>query len=280
MINRLKEFIYLHPMNRVKWTGCILFCILIICAMTNTLFAQSITITGPERNAMVEGEGYTITWSSDGIESVNLIAYGERTPLGRKSRGWFREVIAESIPAYDAGAGWTVPWIDSDKFYIKVKGYDAYGNMVAEAVRGYTFRPAVLANRTADGLYLDLHLRKNQRLYVQKDYQIIKAYVSSSSENYLWMPPDTHPSKPHDHAGVFKVINKSINHHSVLFDVDMPFAMQYHGGHFIHATSRNLYKNLGEPASHGCNRLTREDARELFDMTPVGTRVEVIGPDG
>jgi len=56
--------------------------------------------------------------------------------------------------------------------------------------------------------------------------------------------------------------------------------MRYLSGHFIHATSPNLYKFLGEPASHGCNRLTKTDAKALYDATPLGTRVEVIGPNG
>lgn len=60
----------------------------------------------------------------------------------------------------------------------------------------------------------------------------------------------------------------------------MRYSLRYHGGHYIHATTRNYYSALGQPASHGCNRLTLEDARALYLMTPIGARVEVIGPSG
>jgi len=76
------------------------------------------------------------------------------------------------------------------------------------------------------------------------------------------------------------VLEKKRSHWSTLFNVRMPWAMRYHGGHYIHATSPNLYRLLGRPASHGCNRLTHRDARELYQTTPLGTRVEVVGPDG
>ncbi|MHB0999570.1 MAG: L,D-transpeptidase [Armatimonadota bacterium] len=251
-----------------------------IFVVANLSYAQSVTITGPNQTGMLEKDEYTLTWESEGIESVSIFAHGPRTPMGDRSRGIFRHIIAEGIPASDGSLQWKVPWIDSNVFFIKIKGYDAEGKQVTVTERGYSFRPAVLAKRTADGIYLDLHSRSNQRLYMQNNYKITRVYLSSSSENYLWMPPGRHVTKPHDHAGVFRVIQKKRLHHSVLFGVDMPFSLRYHSGHFIHATSRNLYRKLGMPASHGCNRLTRKDAQELYTMTTIGTRVEVIGPGG
>ena len=242
--------------------------------------AQTATVTGPNRSALLLGAEYTLTWSSEGIRSVSLVAHGERTPRGTESRGRFRFAVAEGVPADGGSAAWRVPWVDSTTLFIKVKGYDAGGQQVVENERGYRFRPAVMERRTADGITLDLHRNRNQRLYVQRGGEITHVYISSSSENYRWRPAGRHILAPHDHAGVFRVLSKSRNHWSRLFDVNMPYAMRYHGGHFIHATSRNLYRNLGRPASHGCNRLTLHDARELYQMTPIGTRVEVIGPYG
>lgn len=242
--------------------------------------AQSLAITGPDRCGVLEGRSYRLTWSISGLKSVSLVAYGERTPLGTRSRGSFRKVIAAGAPASRGGVTWQVPWIDSTRLTIKVKGYNPQGQLVATDTRGYHFRPAILARRTKDGIYLDLHQRRGQRLYVQRGGRITHAFLSSSSENYSWQPRNRHTAAPHDHAGVFRVVQKSKMHWSQLFDVPMPFALRYHGGHFIHATSRNLYRKLGRPASHGCNRLTRHDARILYGMTPIGTRVEVIGPGG
>ena len=242
--------------------------------------AQSLTLTGPDRSGLFEGETYSITWEAENLKSVSLIAHGTRTPLGKSSRGDFSFTLAEGVPAGEGAAAWTVPWIDSGELSLKLKGFDETGRLAAVEERTYHFRPAVLAGRGEDGIYLDLHSPKRQRLYVQRDGRITRAYLTTSSENYRFRPPGSHAAEPHDHAGVFRVLGKERNHWSTLYDVNMAWAMRYHGGHYIHATTENLYDELGEIASHGCNRLTRTDARELYSMTPIGTRVEVIGPEG
>lgn len=241
---------------------------------------QSLSVTGPARVEMTEGRTYTITWVAGGAETVNIAVYGERTSLGTQTRGTFQIVAAKGIPAADGEFQFEVPWIDARHFAIKIKGYDRSGMQVGMDERSYAFRPAIMASRTADGIYLDLHERNNQRVYMQKDRRITHIYVSSSSENYHWLSRTHHISQPHDHAGVYRVIEKRRSHWSSLYNVRMPYAMRYLGGHFIHATSTRYYKLLGGPASHGCNRLTLHDAQELYNMTPIGARVEVIGPKG
>jgi hypothetical protein len=242
--------------------------------------AQSIAITGPDRDGVVEGQTYSITWSANGIQSVSLVAQASRTPRGTTSRGQFEIAIAEGVPAADGSASWEVPWLDTVRFRIRAKGYNAQGQEVAATERLYNFRPAVMAERLEDGIYIDLSSETNQRLYMQRDYRLTRAYLTTSSENYLWRPPCSHIRTPHDHAGVFSIIEKKRSHWSELFQVEMPWAMRYHRGHFVHATSPNLYGGLGTASSGGCNRLTDHDARELYRMTSLGTRVEVIGPDG
>lgn len=242
--------------------------------------AADITITGPNRDAFVQGHVYRITWECEGLQTVNVLVSGTNTPMGNKARGEFVLIAAEGVPAQGEGADWEVPWIDSREFAIRLDGYDPSGQRVVQAQRTYRFRPAVLENRLIDGIYLALHRPENQRLYVQKNQKITHVYLSTSSNNYLWSPKSIHPKEPHDHAGVFRVLSKTRSHWSRMFNVEMPFAMRYFGGHFIHATSGNLYPYLGGPASSGCNRLTFRDARELYQMTPIGTRVEIIGPDG
>ena len=258
----------------------VLLVFLLLTVFTTNAYAQRVSIAGPKRSGMLEGESYRITWTSSGIKSVSVIATGKKTPLGTQSRGSFQIVVSNPVPAEQRGVDWTVPWIDAVNFSIKLKGFDRTGKVVVTNERSYNFRPKVLANRMEDGLYLDLSEKANQRLYIQKNYRITRAYLSSSSRNYLWNPPGRHINTPHDHAGVFSIIEKKPMHWSSLFNVRMPWAMRYHGGHFVHATSRNLYKDLGTPASAGCNRLTYHDAREVYRMTPLGTRIEVIGPDG
>lgn len=254
--------------------------ILLMITFTAGAYGQHINLTAPGRSGMLEGDSYRIAWYSSGLASVSAVVYGKRTPLGTRSRGNFEIVVSGPVSAGQNGVDWTVPWIDAANFNVKLKGFDRTGRVVATDERRYNFRPKVMANRMEDGLFLDLHTKTNQRLYVQKGYRITRAYLSSSSRNYLWNPPDRHTKTTHDHAGVYNVIEKKPMHWSTLFNVRMPWAMRYHGGHFIHATSPNLYKDLGTPASAGCNRLTNHDAREVYRMTPLGTRVEVIGPDG
>lgn len=251
--------------------------ILVFCAPAS---AQDLYINGPEQAELTEGQTYTAAWNAGGAETVDISVCGTRTPLGTKSRGPFEIVIARGVSAVQNESSFTMPWIDSVKFALRIIGRGGAGEKVSAGEREYRFRPAVLANRADDGLYLDLHQKVNQRLYAQKDGIITRAYISSSSMKYSWKAVNVHPETPHDHAGVFSVISKSPKAHSRQYDVDMPWAMQYLSGHFIHATSPNLYSRLSRPASHGCNRLTREDARELYDATPIGTRVEVIGPRG
>ena len=255
-------------------------CMLLLGALSSDVHAQRLELTGPDRAGMLEGDTYRVSWKTEGIRSVSIIAHGPRTPLGNASRGDFLFVVAESLPAERGAAEWTAPWIDAKSFFLKLKGYDNAGRVVATDERSYGFRPATLADRLHDGIYIDLHRPKRQRLYVQLNGQITRSYLTTSSENYRFRPEGAHHSEPHDHAGVFQVLSKERNHWSSLYDVNMAWAMRYHGGHYIHATTENLYDELGSIASHGCNRLTRKDARELYSMTPVGTRVEVIGPEG
>ena len=259
---------------------CCIFPVLLFALTGVEAHAQNLNLTAPNRDGLLEGHTTSIQWSSDGIKSVSLVAYGDRTRMGRKSRGSFAHTIASGVPAEQSVVSWEVPWIDARTFSIKVKGYDSTGQVVATDERRYYFRPEVLAERLKDGIYLDLHRPNRQRLYVQRDNRITRVYLTTSSANYHWVPPGRHIKKSHDHAGVFKVLSKSPNHWSTLYDVPMRWAMRYHGGHYVHATSRNLYDELGDPASHGCNRMTRRDAKELYRMTPIGFRVEVIGPDG
>lgn len=57
----------------------------------------------------------------------------------------------------------------------------------------------------------------------------------------------------------------SRDHHSKKYDnAPMPFAVFFHGGYAVHAT--NEVKRLGQPASHGCVRLQKENAATFFSM--------------
>ena len=271
------EWRWITPKSAMKF---ILTLFIIAAIFAGSACGQTLSITGPQQAELTEGKTYSLTWIAAGAETVSIAIRGTRTPLGAQSRGDFDIVVAKSLPAVQGEYKYALPRVDARKFYLKIKGYDLSGKNAASDSREYGFRPAVMASRLNDGIYLDLHRRIDQRLYVQRDQRITHVYLSSSSENYLWLPRNRHVDRPHDHAGVFRVLEKEPSHWSSLFHVEMPWAMRYIGGHFIHATSPRYYRLLGRAASHGCNRLTRRDARELYEMTPVGTRVEIIGPGG
>jgi lipoprotein-anchoring transpeptidase ErfK/SrfK len=57
----------------------------------------------------------------------------------------------------------------------------------------------------------------------------------------------------------------SIDHRSKTYDdAPMPFAVFFTGGYAVHAT--DAVTKLGQPASHGCVRLSKANAAMFFDL--------------
>jgi peptidoglycan hydrolase-like protein with peptidoglycan-binding domain len=75
--------------------------------------------------------------------------------------------------------------------------------------------------------------------------------------------------------GLFTVGYKSRDHHSKLYDTDMPFAMFFSGGQAVHYSSD--FAAVGyNGASHGCvNVRDRAGVEWLFDQVVVGDKVVV-----
>jgi hypothetical protein len=46
----------------------------------------------------------------------------------------------------------------------------------------------------------------------------------------------------------------------------MKWAVFFNGGIALHSTTKSQYKNLGKRASHGCIRMTMEDAKEINEL--------------
>ncbi len=113
----------------MKYASCLLMVVLLA---GGVCWAQSISITGPDQSALVEKHTYRITWNSEQIDKVSIVVYGDRTPLGARSRGDFLMVVANAVPADAGGIEWSVPWIDSIAFTIKAKGFDSTGREVTQ----------------------------------------------------------------------------------------------------------------------------------------------------
>ena len=68
-------------------------------------------------------------------------------------------------------------------------------------------------------------------------------------------------------------------HYSKLYDyTPMPYSIFFRGGYAIHGTSE--IRNLGRPVSHGCVRLSPENARSLFELVQShgqqNTTIEIV----
>lgn len=81
---------------------------------------------------------------------------------------------------------------------------------------------------------------------------------------YEWPVSTARPGKITP-RGIFKPEYLSRNHRSSLYNnAPMPFAIFYDGNYAIHGTDQE--KKLGRPASAGCVRLSRANAKILFGM--------------
>jgi hypothetical protein len=114
-------------------------------------------------------------------------------------------------------------------------------------VRGRATRVEVLLDRQ-----LALVVRRNRVLRT--------LHVSTGVEGFETPP------------GSYRVFRKKRRSWSVPYKVWLPWASYFVGGVAFHRSSDVRVV----PASHGCVRLTRHDARWLYERTPVGTRVRVL----
>jgi lipoprotein-anchoring transpeptidase ErfK/SrfK len=73
-------------------------------------------------------------------------------------------------------------------------------------------------------------------------------------------------------TGRYEVFRKKRRSWSVPYRVWLPWASYFVRGIAFHQ-ARNVPVR---PASHGCARVTSHDARWLYGMTPVGTKVRVL----
>jgi hypothetical protein len=99
-----------------------------------------------------------------------------------------------------------------------------------------------------------------QRIYAIEDGEVvIESRVSTGKKGY-----DTP-------AGNFKILEKQVHHISNIYNLPMPFMMRLTNyGVAIHQGYVPDY-----PASHGCIRVPRDYAGEIFDWAPVGTPVYI-----
>ena len=85
-----------------------------------------------------------------------------------------------------------------------------------------------------------------------------------ATQNYVWKV-STGKTGFETPTGSYKPYRLSIDHKSKTYNnAPMPFAVFFHEGYAIHAT--DAVDRLGNTASHGCVRLSKENAAMFFDL--------------
>lgn len=99
-------------------------------------------------------------------------------------------------------------------------------------------------------------------VFITVDKSEQRMYVETPNDYYEW-DVSTARKGYRTPVGNFQPYSMSLMHYSRKYDnAPMPNSIFFHGGYAIHATYD--VKNLGRPASHGCIRLSPQNAKWLY----------------
>ena len=219
-----------------------------------------------------EGDGLFV-WNTGGpIAYVRLSYSGENCRLGGSSRGTFNQTLGKV--ANKGTYKWAVPYMDASEFKLHLVGYGVDGKQLAATEGTFQLRPRYLQDKPETCLVVS---KARQRLWYLKDGLIRRMHlVSTAAGGYT--TPNMHPGSYDRQRGAMgRVFGKDYAPMSRMYHVVMYYWLQItsSGSHGIHSTSPPFYSALGGPASHGCIRQHRSDARILWGMVNVGTPVYV-----
>ena len=97
--------------------------------------------------------------------------------------------------------------------------------------------------------------KRHQTMEVLQDGELIEQWPVSTARKGYYTP-----------TGTFYPYPYQLMHYSKKYDnAPMANSIFFNGGYAIHATPH--IGNLGRPASHGCVRLSPDNARTLYKMT-------------
>lgn len=101
-------------------------------------------------------------------------------------------------------------------------------------------------------------------VFITIDKSEQRMYVETPTDDYVW-EVSTGRKGFRTPVGFFQPYLLKTMHYSSKYDnAPMPNSIFFHGGYAIHATYD--IKRLGRPASHGCIRLSPQNARWLFQL--------------
>jgi lipoprotein-anchoring transpeptidase ErfK/SrfK len=115
-------------------------------------------------------------------------------------------------------------------------------------------------------------------VFITIDKSEQRMYVEAPNEYYEW-DVSTARKGYHTPTGQYKPTRMAKMHYSKKYDnAPMPNSIFFHGGYAIHATYD--IKRLGRPASHGCVRLSPQNAQWLYlivkENGPENTYIRII----
>ncbi len=225
---------------------------------------------------VLEDSKTLIRWDSGGpIEKVRLYYSYHRCGLAGGSRGDYGRVLYGQMLPNLGEVPWTIPWMDTDGFRLRIAAYDESGHRVAAHEIGASFRPAELNGLPEHAIAI---IKKRQRLYYYQEGRIRRMHIVSTAAPGYTTPCMRPGSRDRWRGAMGQVFGKQRSAWSRRYTCWMPYWLQItaSGSHGIHATSPRFYYLLGRPASHGCVRQHRSDAKALYDLVEVGTPVYVF----
>ncbi|HKO46889.1 MAG TPA: L,D-transpeptidase [Polyangiaceae bacterium] len=155
-------------------------------------------------------------------------------------------------------------------------------------VTGKKIGVAMLEAKLKDGrvwafMQIEVVASRGKRIVVHLENQNVEAFDGGALiyQFDCVTGDESHPTEP----GTFKVFKKLHPHRSAKYDAQMNYALffsvdgkalhQYHGVLPLSAVRFMKSKVSDRLGSHGCVRLTEDDAKALYSWTPIGTLVEV-----
>ncbi|MEO5668934.1 MAG: L,D-transpeptidase [Bdellovibrionota bacterium] len=113
--------------------------------------------------------------------------------------------------------------------------------------------------------FLGFNKTKDEVVIVRAKGKIIRTFVTSTAMAGKETPD-----------GIYNtIVRADENHESDIYHSEMDWALFLDKDIALHSTTENHYEQLGRPASMGCIRLLREDARELFKIA----KGQIITPE-
>jgi lipoprotein-anchoring transpeptidase ErfK/SrfK len=165
--------------------------------------------------------------------------------------------------------------MDALRFRLKIVGYRADGAKLTYTTAAYSLLPRICLGKPQTSICVS---KARQRLYYLHEGSVRRMHVVSTAARGYRTPTMRPGSYDRSRGTMGKVFYKSYAPFSRQYQVVMYhwLAITSSGSHGIHATSPNQYRRLGRPASHGCIRQHRTDARVLWELVRVGTPVYVL----